>query len=262
VSAASPIGDHGRVDPRLRLAVDASRAWYDDVFALHGVPTDSDGRLWRALGDPPPYHSVVKTLQPAVSSSAVREAVHGPGAVADSFADLDLPDHTLLLEATWVHHPGRGPARRPVPPSWVVLRTARQLRLWGERHEYVGVLPPVVLQRQQFTVLGRYQGDELVGGAVLHDGSASVGLSNTWAADGRDTDWEELLAVAGSVHPDRSLTDYAGGVELEDMLRAGFHPVGTQRVWLPTAPPGPPGRPVSGPAAALPPPSRGPSARH
>jgi hypothetical protein len=220
----------GFVDPRLRLAVEASRAWYDDVFALHGVPTASDDDLWRALGDPPLYHSVVKTLRPGVPAWVVLEAVNGSGSVADSFADLDLPGFRLLVEATWVHHAGG--TRGAVPDAWSVVATPDALALWSRLHDYVGVLPPIVLDRPAFTVLGRFEGEDLVGGAVLHDGSRTVGLSNTWARPGHPLDWQEMVAAAHAVHPDRALTDYAYGEDLHGLLAAGFHAVGSQRVWL------------------------------
>jgi hypothetical protein len=220
----------GVVDPRLRLAVEASRAWYDDVFALHGVPTACDHVLWRALGDPPPYHSNAKTLQPGVPASAVLAAVGGPGSVADSFADLDLPGFGMLFEATWVHHDGADRCGRP--PVWRVITTPQTLALWSERHDYVGVLTAAVLDRPSFAVLGRFDGEELVGGAVLHDGSSSVGLSNTWTLAGQELDGDELLAAAHAVHPGRALTDYAAGDDLRARLAAGWQAVGPHRVWV------------------------------
>lgn len=219
----------GSVDPRLRLAVEASRAWYDDVFALHGVPTVADARLWRALGDPPPYHSVAKTLQPGVPAEAVSEAVGGAGSVADSFADLELPGFTLLFEARWVHHAGG--TSRGMPGAWSVVSTPDVLALWSRLHEYVGVLPATVLERPAFTVLGCFDGEELTGGAILHDGSSAVGLSNTWARPGHPLDWSALLAAAHALHPGRVVTDYAHGPELQSLLEVGFDEVGTQRVW-------------------------------
>ena len=219
----------GLVDPRLTLAVEASRAWYDDVFALHGTPTVSDDALWRALADPPPYHSLAKTLKPGVQAAAVLAAMKGRGSVADSFADLDLPGFTLLFEATWVHRPGGRSGA--VPAAWSVITTPEMLARWSNRHDYVGVLTAAVLDRPEFTVLGCFDGDELVGGAVLHDRSRSVGLSNTWILPGHTLDWEELLATAHTIHPGRELTDYAMGKDRRSYLHVGFQAVGTQRVW-------------------------------
>ena len=66
---------------------------------------------------------------------------------------------------------------------------------------------------------------------MLHDGSPTVGLSNTWAVSGHRLDWDQLLAAAHAIHPGRPLTGYARGEDLSSLLVVGFEPVGTQRVW-------------------------------
>jgi hypothetical protein len=227
------------MDPRLRLAVDTSRAWYDDLLALHGVPTGAEDGLWWARAAPPAYHSAAKTLVPRVPAERVLEAVAPLPAcsVADSFGDLDLPGFTLLFEATWLHHPGG--RSRGMPASWSVVTTPDALVTWCALHDYAGVLPSGVLDHPRFTVLGRHEAGpdgRLVGGAVLHDAGPGVGLSNAWSADDGH-DWDELLAAACAVHPDRPLTDYAGGDDLAVMCSAGFAELGPQVVWL-REPPG------------------------
>jgi hypothetical protein len=219
------------MDPRLRLAVDASRAWYDDLLALHEVPTGADDGLWWARAEPPAYHSAAKTLRPGVPAARVLEAVAPlpTCSVADSFGDLDLPGFAVLFEAAWLHHPGGRSAG--MPASWSVVTTAEELATWCALHDYVGVLPASVLEHPRFTVLGRHLDGLLVGGAVLHDAGPCVGLSNTWSDDG-PLDVDELLAAACAVHPDRPLTDYAGGDDLAAMRAAGFAELGPQVVWL------------------------------
>jgi hypothetical protein len=220
----------GSVDARLRLAVDASRAWYDDVFALHGLPAACDGVLWRALADPPPYHSVAKTLQRRVPESAVRAAVRGPGSFADSFADVELPGFTVLFEAMWVHHSGG--TRTGFPTGWSIITTPEELALWVRRHHYVGVLTCAVLDWPAFTILGRFDGANLIGGAVLHERSGAVGLSNMWTLPEHPMDWNEVLAAVSAVHPGKPVTGYASGEDLNGLLHGGFRTVGAQRVWV------------------------------
>jgi hypothetical protein len=218
------------VDPRLRLAVDASRAWYDDVFALHGIPVSASRTLWRALADPPPYHSTVKTLEPSVDADEVLQAVASFGhcAVADSFGDLELPGFTVLIEASWLHHPGR-PAG-PMPAAWSVVSQPEALRRWAELHDYVGVLPDAALEHPRFEVLGRFEDGDLLGGAVLHDSGPAVELSNTWASGAGVLDVAELLAVAGALRPGRRITGYASREELTALVDGGFTEVGPQVV--------------------------------
>ena len=53
------------LDPRLRAAVDASLAWYVDLFAAHGVRGAVADGVFRAVDPPPPLHSAVLTLDSA-----------------------------------------------------------------------------------------------------------------------------------------------------------------------------------------------------
>jgi hypothetical protein len=227
------------VDPRLRAAVDTSLAWYEDVFALHGIQTRHEAGLWWALGPPPPWHSGVKTTEPGVEVARVL-AVHRHGAVADSFGDLDLRPHgfEVLVDATWVHHP---PLRLSLDESsdrthaWSVVREPGLLAEWNRAHDYAAVLLPAVLDRPAFSVLARRSGGALVGGAVLHRpaGSAQVvGLSNTWTEERDVVDHADLLAVIRALDPGAGVTAYAWAAELDAMVGAGYAALGPQRVWL------------------------------
>jgi hypothetical protein len=211
-------------------------AWYDDVFTLHGIPTSIEGGLWWALEPPPPWHSEVKTTEPGVDVARVL-AVYAGGSVADSFGDLDLRAHgfSLLIEATWVHHAPIAEPPTGLPEGWTVVRDTRLLAEWNTAHDYAGVLIPAVLDHPSFAVLARHSRGVLVGGAVVHRPAGSahgvVGLSNAWAAGQDVVDHAELLAVIGALHPGAGVTDYAGGVELDSMVAAGYARLGPQLVW-------------------------------
>jgi hypothetical protein len=223
------------VDPRLRAAVDTSLAWYDDVFALHGIPTQEDGGLWWALCPPPPWHSGVKTTEPGVGADRVLD-VHRHGAVADSFGDLDLAPYgfTMLVDATWVHHPPIAEPPSRLPQGWSAVREAGLLAEWNLAHDYTGVLLPPVLDQPAFTVLARHVRGVLAGGAVVHRGgrTGAIGLSNTWSATSAGVDHGEVLAAVGALHPGSAVTDYAQGADLSAMVAAGYAPLGPQRVWV------------------------------
>jgi hypothetical protein len=225
------------VDPRLRAAVDASLAWYDDIFALHGIPASTDAGLWWALESSPPWHSEVKTTEPGVDVARVL-AVYEGGSIADSFGDLDLRPHgfTVLIEAAWVHHAPVAEPASDLPLGWTVVRDTGLLAEWNAAHDYAGVLIPAVLDHPAFAVLARHSGGALVGGAVVHrpagSGHGVVGLSNTWSAGSFDVDHAELLAVIGALHPGAGITDYAGGAELDAMVAAGYATIGPQLVWV------------------------------
>jgi hypothetical protein len=99
-------------DRRLGAAVRAGGAWYDDVFRVHGIPTRREGGLWRALAEPPRWHSVAKTLHPDVPTAQVVDAMapFDRCSVADSFATLDLGDESAevhpMLGCAEVLYPG------------------------------------------------------------------------------------------------------------------------------------------------------------
>ncbi|QIG38865.1 hypothetical protein G5T42_04665 [Microbacterium sp. 4R-513] len=231
------------VDSRLAAAVAASRSWYDDVMALHGVPVTVTDALWVADGPVPPFHSTVLALRPDIDADAAAEAVRTRqraglpgGGIADCFADLDLAGHGFdqLFEARWIHRAAPEPG---LADGWSELSDPRDLHGWSERHDYVGVLPDTVLRHPRFRVLARRAGGGLIGGAVTHElGSGDVvGLSNVWESPGTDSDWLGLLAAVGRLHPRRPVVGYERGPDLERALVAGFDVVGTHRVWVPAS---------------------------
>jgi hypothetical protein len=222
------------MDPRLRAAVDASRQWYDDVFALHGIAVRVEDGLWSALAPPPPWHSAAKTLEPGVEAERVVRTTAGLDhcAVADSFGDLDLGRHgfEVLIEATWLH---RAPDRQtlgPWPGDWSVVASADDLSEWVTAHDYAGVLTRAVLDHPRFRVLACRRDGRLVGGAVAHDGGGALGLSNGWGAGGLAGS-TDILAAVSAMYPGRAMVDYAAGEEREAMVAAGFTPLGPHRVW-------------------------------
>jgi hypothetical protein len=224
------------VDARLRAAVDASLGWYDDVFALHRIPTRTEQGLWSALGPPPPWHSAAKTLEPGIDSGRVVRAVAGLplSSVADSFGDLGLAEHgfDLLFDAAWLHRPPTDAPAGSLPEGWSLVRTATALAEWSAAHDYTGVLLPGVLGNSRLHVLARHRDGTLTGGAVTHRGPAAVDLSNVWGVDGDAGLYDEVLAAVSALHPGRAVTGYATGEELAAMLARGFDALGPQRVWL------------------------------
>jgi len=223
------------MDPRLRAAVDASRRWYDDVFALHGIAVRVEDGLWSALGKPPPWHSAVKTLEPGIGTErVVRAAAHLEHcALADSFGDLAPLPHgfRLLIEARWLYREPLPGAPAAMPKGWSVVSDAADLAEWTAAHDYAEVLGPSVLTDSRFRVLARRREGGLLGGAVTHDGGGTVGLSNAWG-EGTMAASDELLLAVSAVHPGRPLTDFAEGSELDAMVAAGFTAHGPQRVWI------------------------------
>jgi hypothetical protein len=215
--------------------VDASLRWYDDVFALHGIPVRVGDGLWSALGPPPPWHSAAKALEPGIELARVVRSTAGfeHCAVADSFGDLDLAPYgfEVLIAATWLHRAPEAATPGVLPDAWSVVGDVDALGAWAAAHDYVGVLPEAVLHHARFRVLACHRDGRLVGGAVAHDGGGAVGLSNTWGA-GRVSESGDVLRAVSALHPGRAVTDYAEGDERDAMVAAGFTALGPQRVWI------------------------------
>ena len=215
--------------------VRASLAWYEDVFAVHGIPTRSDHALWWALAEPPPWHSAAKTLRRDVTVDRALRAVEPfeHCSVADSYGALDLAPAGFqqLFAADWLHREAPSPAAN-LPDGWGVVTERGELARWNERHDYTGVLLPPFLEHPRFTVLAQHGSKHPVGGAVLHEAGARVELSNAWAAEGRDEDVAAMVTCAAVLHPGRPLVGYAHGDELGQWLAAGFRATGKHVVWV------------------------------
>ena len=221
-------------EQRLLAAIAASRSWYDDIFDLHRIAVGSDGDLWWAEGAPPRWHSAVKTLVPTrdPSGALLRMERHPYGTIADSFGLLDLGAQRfdLLFAATWLHH--RGLASVVPTPGWTRVLDSELMARWNQHHDTVGVLPSDLWSHPRFTVLARHDGDDLTGGAILHDAGTVVGLSNTWSTEDGPINPRVLLDLAAQTHPGRAVVDYAWGPDLETMLWTVFEPLGPQHVWI------------------------------
>src|SRR3712207_266058 len=96
------------VDPRLRMAVDESACWYDELCALHGIGCGIQAGLWSSVGPPPPLHSAAKSVEPTVTAEQALRSVSPQDhcSIADSFGTLELESEMdLLISARWMHRP-------------------------------------------------------------------------------------------------------------------------------------------------------------
>jgi len=223
-------------DRRLDAAVGASLAWYEAVFDVHRIPTRCEGGLWRALGEPPRWHSAAKTVQPDVPAAAVVSAMEPfeSGSVADSYANLDLDGHGFrqLFRATWLFRAapaGPGPSW---PDGWTVVSDDDELSAWNTAQDTTGVLVPALLHHPRFTFLVRYAAEQMVAGAVLHRVDDVVDLSNTWSLDDEADQIPSMLRCAEAMYPQLPVVGYSRNDLLSPYLDAGFSAVGPKVVWV------------------------------
>lgn len=126
----------------LLAAVAASRSWYDDIFDLHRIAVGSDGALWWAEGAAPRWHSAVKTLVPTIDHS-------------DALLRMERHPHGTIAD------------------SFGLLDLAAQ--------GFDLLFAATWLRHPRFAVLARHDGDDLTGGAILHD-ARNRGLSGSTRA--------------------------------------------------------------------------------
>jgi hypothetical protein len=223
------------MDPRLRRAIDANVAWYNDIFALHGIASRLEHGLWRSLAAPPPLHSDAVVVEPGVPLDRVMAVLAGRhhAGFKDSFSVLDASGSGMevLFSATWIHRAAVRRAGSP-PPDWSILATAAELAEWTAGHDTTEVLIPSVLDRAQVAVLARRLDGDIVAGAVARLGTGVVDVSNVHAAPGQAVDWTELVSAIDARFPRRDIVGYERGDDLEAALAAGFEPVGELRVWV------------------------------
>ena len=207
------------MDPRLRAAVDASRRWYDDVFALHGIPVRRRGRP--VVGARPAAALALRGEDPGAgrrdrAGRARGRCASSTARVADSFGDLELDRYgfELLFEATLGPPRPRG---RTAPDTasgragrWST--PSRSSRSGPRPTTTPDVLPPAVLDHPRFRIL-----------ACRQDGRARRAVPSRTTARRRRGALERLGCGRGgrrptrcsprssALHPGRPVTDFARG---------------------------------------------------
>ena len=221
-----------RIDPRLRLAIDASVGWYEDLCALHGVGSTIANGLWSSIEAPPPLHSDAVVVEPSVTLDEVRMRLDGRthAGLKDSFGTVkaDAAGMEILFSATWIH---REPRDLPAAGRWAAVRDEEELATWTATHDTANVLLPGLLARGHFRILARRVEGSIVAGAVARLGSGGVDVSNVHAVPGTAVDWNELAADIGDIFPGRPMVGYERGDALRAAIDGGFQAIGDLRVW-------------------------------
>ena len=201
---------------------------------MHGIGSTLENGLWTSAGPPPPYHSDAVTVEPWVTREAVDAALaeRTTWGFKDSFASVEpaLDGTRLLLSATWIHRREEDRAAR-APAAWGRVADAERLAAWNAGWDTAEVLLPPILRRGHIAVLARAGGAGIEAGAVARLGSGVVELSNIHGVDGREVDWDELVAAVAARFPGRPLVGFESGDDLGAALSAGFEAVGELRIW-------------------------------
>jgi hypothetical protein len=228
----------------VRAAARNNAEWCGIMCRLHSIASWFRGDIWAAERRSPPHYPDAVTLEPAASGESVLAEIDTvtPGcSVKDSFACLDLSPagFRVLFDAWWLYRAaGPPPETEAVGTRWKRIRHADALSAWEQSwsggDEPSGRLFPAALLREQaVAVLGAYNGDRAVGGAIVNSSASVVGVSNLFSRDGDlDNAWRACLVALIGHFPDLPLVAFEHGAALGAALRNGFETTGPLRVWV------------------------------
>ncbi|HEY7279908.1 MAG TPA: hypothetical protein VH594_28345 [Trebonia sp.] len=228
----------------LDAAVANNASWCDAVCRSHGYPGTFNSRLWASTGHRLRFYPNAITLHPGVTETEVLAAAgpSRPFAVKDSFARLDLAlaGFRLLAEASWIARedvpagpPDDGLALEPVTSPGELGDWERTWADAGNGGSDVPVFQPGLLSDPRCVILACRREDTVIAGAVVYAADRAAGISNLFCAGlAPDRLWAGIQPTVASLRPHLPVVGYEGGASLKAAQRAGFHVLGTLRIWV------------------------------
>jgi hypothetical protein len=238
----------GPVDRWRAIAALNNAEWCDAVCRSHGGWTRFDDDAWTTQRRPPPYYPDAVTLvpNPVVDRLLSRIDTSAGCSIKDSFASLDLTPYgfQVLFDAQWIVRSSTDPPAEQGGPRWSLVRDpdslARWTQAWRGADRPADVFRTELLDDECVAILGAFEGDQIVAGAVLNRSPTVVGISNLFADPGAvSTSWSGCLRFAESLFPAATFVGYESGNGLQAARHQGFETAGALRVWISTAPSGP-----------------------
>lgn len=238
-------------DSRQELAVLNNVYWYRAMFRAHQLASGSDDLMWSSEVSPPPFHSNLVVLSPAVDLQCVRERL-GPleqnltagFSMKDSFAKLDLAasGYEVLFEASWIWRDPLDARTTSESGTWAALTSPKELEAWEDawwgdaRNNHAGPtiqqFPASLLESPHHRFFAKRDGETLVAGAIANRSPGAVGLSNTFRLNAPVfDDWIGLMRCTNDHFPGVPMVGYERGVALDMAMAAGFLPTGPLRIW-------------------------------
>jgi len=239
---------------KVELAVLNNVGWYEAMFAAHGLASETDGRVWRSLEAPPPFHSNLVVLSRLTTSADIEayaaEIETQPRPIGwslkDSHACLDLASQGFgaLFQADWIWRDPAPEGARAVASrlSWARVATPGALAEWEQAWAGDTRNEADLPRRRQFPdslldspahafFAGRLDG-KVVAGGIANRSPGVVGVSNVFAPrELLDDTWRELVASISVAFRGTPIVGYERGDDLNAALNAGFAAIGKLRVW-------------------------------
>jgi hypothetical protein len=238
-------------DPRQELAILNNVYWYQAMFRAHRLASACDDLMWSSEASPPPFHSNLVVLSPAVDMRRIRERLNplehtlaAGFSMKDSFANLDLAasGYEVLFEANWIWHEPFDDRTTCTRGSWVALTSPRDLEAWEEswwgdsRNDLSGPtpqqFPASLLESPHHRFFAKVDGKTIVAGAIANRSPGAIGLSNTFRLNAPVfDDWIGLMQCANDHFSGVPMVGYERGAALDVAMAAGFVPTGALRIW-------------------------------
>ena len=239
---------------QLQIAVLNNVRWYEDLFAAHGLASQTDSLVWQSRETAPRFHSNLVVRSPSVTREHVQAYAAGiesrprpeGWSLKDSYACLDLAElgYSLLFEADWIW-------RDPVPPgeepfrsrlAWTRVSTPAALAAWerawaGDTRNETGSqdqrqFPEALLESRDHAFFAGLREGRVIAGGIAHRSAGAVGLSNLFSPpEFLDDTWCALVGLLSEASPGTPIVGYERGDDLRAAQGAGFRSLGGLRVW-------------------------------
>jgi hypothetical protein len=218
--------------------------WCDSFCRTHGISGRFNADVWTSSERTPPLYPDAVTLVEGCSLDPLLARVDRSAgcSIKDSFGVLDLSQEgfEVLFTAEWLWQ--EPPVRAVAPSGWSAVVDARELAkwevAWGAAPKAAAFFRDELLADARVSVLARYDGDAIVGGAIANRSRTVIGLSNVFDAEG-DTEsvWSGAATAARTRFAPIPVVGYETGESLAAARIAGFKPIGDLAVWIKPAHP-------------------------
>lgn len=218
------------------MAANNNADWYAMMFDIHGLRYERSSLAFVALDRPPPYHSMMVTLEPETGEALLdlipSRASQPRFGIKDSFCGLRFEDLDLveLFSASWLW-------ADEVPAAdtdrWERIETPEKLGRWEAAWKIGGSpseerqFPDPILERADVAMFGRMDGTGYDAGVIANRSSDCVGLSNAFCSPAGYREAAALCAEFGDGLP---IVGYERGDDLAAATDAGFVTTGELRV--------------------------------
>jgi hypothetical protein len=213
----------------------------DAVSRAHGIRPHFGDDAWTSARRTPPLYPDAVTLRVGITVESVLARVDSSAgcSIKDSFGTLSLAAHgfNLLIEAEWIFRdasePGH-PGGSNTGIAWHEVSDEKDLALWEDAWSD-HVVPPTFspsLIADGLVFLAAFDGDSVVGGAIVNPTDDVVGLSNVFAKGmPRREMWPGCIDAISERFPGLPIVGYESSTALRGATGYGFMPLGSLRVW-------------------------------